>query len=65
MFAASTSEMIQRASKLRERSDYEDFYQASKEDVEMMLGLVKQFIETVEKFLSEMINENGSESNTI
>ena len=46
-FPSKTSAIIRRASMLREKSDYEDFYEPEKEEV-------KDTIEKVETFLSDV-----------
>ena len=50
-FDAETSKIIKKASTLREKSDYEDFFEATKEEAEETFESVKEFIETVETFL--------------
>ena len=50
-FDASVSSIIRRASRLRERSDYEDFFVPEKEDVERTVEEVEAFIEEVSTVL--------------
>ena len=50
-FKPDVSSVIRRASRLRERSDYEDFFEPEKEDAETTTGEVSAFIEAVESFL--------------
>lgn len=51
-FAPETSAIIRRASGLREKSDYEDFYEAEKEDAQTVLEEAKDFVAKVRVFLS-------------
>ena len=50
-FSTETSAVIRKASNLREKSDYEDFFEASKEDAEDAYILVKKFVEDVSAYL--------------
>ena len=50
-FDPSLSGIIRRASRLRERSDYEDFYEPEREEVEQTIEEVTTFIEAVDAFL--------------
>lgn len=52
-FDAKTSTVIKRASMLREKSDYEDFFEPAKEDVERTIADVDCFIKEVEAFLAQ------------
>ena len=51
-FSAETSMIIKKESSLREKSDYEDFFEASETDAVGTFLLVKQFLVEVERFLS-------------
>ena len=51
-FTAETSMIIKKASTLREKSDYEDFYEASEADAVDTFLLVKHFLVEVEQYLS-------------
>lgn len=42
---------------MREKSDYEDFYEPDREDAETVIIEVKEFIANVKSFLDEKINE--------
>lgn len=53
IFPASTSSIIRKASMLREKSDYEDFYEANKEETEDLIAKVEVLIKDVKKFLIE------------
>ena len=50
-FKPETSAVIRRASNLREKSDYEDFYQAEKEDAAETFEMIQDFVADVEQFL--------------
>lgn len=56
-FKSETSSVIRRASNLREKSDYEDFYQAGKEDAVETFELVKNFVSDVEEFLGAALKQ--------
>jgi len=51
IFPTSTSSIIREASMLREKSDYEDFYIANKEDAKQIIDKVNIFLKDVEKYL--------------
>lgn len=51
-FDTSVSSIIRRASRLRERSDYEDFYTPDKEEVEQTFNEVERLIEAVSIYLA-------------
>ena len=53
-FNAETSTIIKKASALREKSDYEDFFEASEIDAMDTFLLVKHFLIEVEQFLSRI-----------
>lgn len=53
VFDASASKIVKKASMLREKSDYEDFFEATKEQASETCELVKQFVDAVEKFLQD------------
>ncbi len=53
-FSAETSMIIKKASLLREKSDYEDFFEASETDAVSTFLLVKQFLVEVEQYLSRI-----------
>ena len=52
VFPSETSTIIKRASNLREKSDYDDFFEASNEDALDTFKTMKLFISEVEKYLS-------------
>lgn len=52
-FDVTVSSVIRRASRLRERSDYEDFFEPDKEDAERTIKEVSEFIDTVSVFLKK------------
>ena len=56
-FDVSTSSIIRRASMLREKSDYEDFYEPEKEDAETVINEVEKFLSAVKRFLKEKTAE--------
>lgn len=51
-FDRDTSTIIRRASTLREKSDYEDFFEADKADAQTVLQEARDFIARVRVFLS-------------
>ena len=51
IFPPETSTVIRKASNLREKSDYEDFFEASESDALSTYGIVSGFIRDVESFL--------------
>ena len=53
-FTSETSMIIKKASALREKSDYEDFFEASETDAMDTFLLVKQFLNEVEQYLSRI-----------
>lgn len=54
-FDTSFSSVIRRAARLREKSDYEDFFEPEKDDVEKTIREVEKFIEAVKRFLRDNI----------
>lgn len=54
-FDTSFSSVIRRAARLREKSDYEDFFEPEKDDVEKTILEVEKFIEAVKRFLRDNI----------
>lgn len=50
-FESETSSVIKRASMMREKSDYEDFYEPVKEDVERIITEVSSFLVAVREYL--------------
>ena len=58
-FESSVSSVIKRASRLRERSDYEDFYEPEKEDVEKMIEEAELFLAAVEEFLANTVSDDN------
>ena len=53
IFPPEVSSTIRRASMLREKSDYEDFYEPSREDVEQTMQETMSFLKLVSSYLSE------------
>ena len=51
-FKTSFSSVIRRAARLRERSDYEDFFEPDQEEVEKTIKEVEEFINAADRFLS-------------
>lgn len=51
IFDKSLSKIVKGASRLREKSDYEDFYIASRKEVVAQLSNADEFIELVEEYL--------------
>lgn len=54
IFDSETSKIIKKASTLREKSDYEDFFEASKEEAEEANESVKKFVSGVEFYLNSV-----------
>ena len=52
-FDASVSSVIRRAARLRERSDYEDFYEPDREEAEQTIEEVTVFVETIAGYLKK------------
>lgn len=48
------SKIIKDASYLREKSDYDDFYLASRQDAKMQLDNARKFVEAVVKYLDSV-----------
>ena len=61
-FDSSVSSVIRRASRLRERSDYEDFYEPDKDDAERTIEEVSLFIATVSEYLSTTIETESGDA---
>ncbi len=53
IFPVYTSSIIRSASRLREKSDYEDFYVANKEETLDIISKVETFINDVENYLKQ------------
>ncbi len=51
VFPATTSAVIRKASMLREKSDYEDFYEADGEETSDVIEKVESFLKDVEAYL--------------
>lgn len=58
-FERATSNIIKRASLLREKSDYEDFYEPNKEEVEKTIEEIGSFLEAVENYLNTAVSANN------
>ena len=56
-FNADTSGIIRRASMMREKSDYEDFYEPDREDAETVIKEVEEFLTAVKTFLNRNLGE--------
>lgn len=52
-FSAETSAVIRRASLLREKSDYEDFYEPEAEEAEICIRQLQGFLADTKAFLTE------------
>lgn len=50
--------IINTAYKIRERSDYDDFYLASKKDAEEQLSNAEKFLETISIYLDKIYSED-------
>ena len=53
VFEKESSKIIRNASELREQADYEDFYEASREDAADVFEQASRFISVVETYLQE------------
>jgi uncharacterized protein (UPF0332 family) len=51
IFPASTSSIIRDASILREKSDYEDFYEADEDETSDIISSIESFLRNVENYL--------------
>lgn len=51
--------VISDASLIRNESDYSDFYVASKEEAEKLLGRAKEFRNVVEMYVNRVISDKG------
>ena len=51
-FDASVSSVIRKASMLRERSDYEDFFEPDKDDAEKIINEIDEFVQTIDVYLA-------------
>lgn len=56
IFDSETSKIIKKASTLREKSDYEDFFETSKGDALEAYESVTRFIDSVEVYLKSVIS---------
>ncbi|MCL2220653.1 MAG: HEPN domain-containing protein [Chitinispirillia bacterium] len=55
LFPAKFSDIIEDAFKIRDDSDYEDFYVISKDDVAVQIANAKIFLAAVESYISEKL----------
>ena len=53
IFSPNTSSIIRLASMLREKSDYEDFYEPDKEDTKEIIDSVRTFLREVSNYLKQ------------
>ena len=58
IFNKRMSDIIKNAFDLRTESDYEDFYILSKEDVKEQVKDAEYFVESIEKYLTEIYENN-------
>lgn len=58
IFDKEYSKILMGAEKIRNKSDYNDFYIASKSDAEQQIENADKFIKTMEKYISKRMNEN-------
>ncbi len=58
IFDKEYSKILMGAEKIRNKSDYNDFYIASKSDAEQQIKSADKFIETMEDHIMKIINEN-------
>ena len=52
-FTPTTSQIIRKASRLREKSDYEDFYEPDKEETLDVMLSVEEFLKEIEVYLQK------------
>ena len=53
IFAKETSSIIKNVSRLREKSDYDEFYVASKNEASEQLDKAKRLLSQIEEFISQ------------
>lgn len=53
LFDQKTSAVIRLASMLREKSDYEDFYEPEEDDTKSIIESITEFLNSVKKFLRD------------
>lgn len=58
IFDKEYSKILMGAEKIRNKSDYNDFYIASKSDAEQQIENAEKFIKTMEEYILKMINKN-------
>ncbi|PRR82982.1 HEPN domain-containing protein [Clostridium luticellarii] len=58
IFDKEYSKILMGVEKIRNKSDYNDFYIASKSDAEQEIENADKFIKTMEKYISKRMNEN-------
>ena len=58
-FSKEMSAIIRDTRLLREKSDYQDFFEASKSDAEEQLANAKRFVETVSAFLADKLTPDA------
>ena len=58
IFASTYSDVIAKASVIRSKSDYEDFYVASKSEAQEQINNAKLFYDAVEKYISNCFSLN-------
>lgn len=58
IFDEEYSKILMGAEKIRNKSDYNDFYIASKSDAKQQIENANRFIVTMEEYILEMINKN-------
>lgn len=56
IFSKDYSRILMGAEKIRNKSDYNDFYIASKEEAKNQIVDAKVFIDTMEKYIDEYLN---------
>lgn len=57
IFDKKYSKIIKGAEKMRNRSDYDDFFVVSKDEAQKQLKNAEDFTEKIEKFIRERLNE--------
>ena len=60
IFPREIGRKIGEAEEIRHASDYDDFYIASKEESERQVAVAAEFIEMVEKYCTEKLDEEVS-----
>lgn len=58
IFDKEYSKILMGAERIRNKSDYNDFYIASKDDAEQQIINASKFIKTMEEYITKLVDEN-------